>query len=140
MKKYFMKIRGFFKYPFGTDKKTDEGPEKNCLVADYEKGEALEYIETDKIPDTSYKRPVKGLMVYCISRDKDGKLYDPLIPRDPSETVTESLLYQASRCPQVQDLFGVPDTIWDKVSHGVLIGLIIVFGIFLFLTWGVNIG
>lgn len=112
--------------------KVDDKPVPNANIADIKKGEITEYIEGRDIPAGARRKYYRGGQYYFLSRDAQGVLRN-IEPRKANKnTISQKELYQVTRCPHIQFVFGMPDTIWDKVS---LTALYVLIGASLFVTF-----
>ncbi len=119
-------------------KKKEDKKEFNAYVADFKNGLDLEYIEPDLIPGDSREREYQGRFVHVLSR-KDGKLGIVESPQKIGDNESPKDVYNALNCPEVEIVFGIPDTLWNKLSHVALYVLIGADLIFVFLIWGVSL-
>lgn len=120
-------------------KRKTEPEEPNAYVSDFKNGLDFETVNPDLIPAESRVRSYKGYQVHVLSRDREGVVRVAEPPRIIGENESPSEVYTALNCPEVEIILGIPDTLWNKISHIALYVLIGVDLIFVFLIWGSSI-
>lgn len=128
-----------------TGKRKEGEKEPNCYIVDCDnKTFNFEYLtpESKSIPIGSHEREYKGRMIHFLSRDKDNKLNIIDAPRSIEGTVSPKELFNALTTPGilVERIFGLTDSVWDKISLVALYVLIGAFVVFIFLIWGTSLG
>lgn len=123
------------KFIFSTSKKLKE--EYNAYVCDEQtKTGDYEYIKPEDIPSDSWeRREDNGRMVHYLTRYNDGSLHPIDAPPQIGENESPKAVYTALNCPEIEVVFGIPDSLWDKAPYVALYVLIGAFLIFLFLIW-----